>query len=72
MRLGTLVLIAALLFLLGGAIVFTHLGLTGPDGPIPTRDYVVMGVGAIAALAVWIVLVALLFYGTREPSVTSK
>jgi hypothetical protein len=66
MRLGTLVIIAPLMFLFGAAIVFSHMGLTAPDGPIPTQGYFVMGVGALAALAVWTILIALLFYGTRR------
>jgi hypothetical protein len=66
MRLGTLVHIAALTFLLGGVIIFTQMGLTAPDEPIPTKGYFMMGIGALAALTVWTILMALLIYGTRR------
>lgn len=66
MRLGTLAHIAALMFLLGGVIIFTHMGLTAHNNPIPTNGYFMVGIGALAALTVWSILMALLFYGTRS------
>jgi len=66
MRLGTFVIIAPLLFLLGGAIVFIHMGLKTPGELIPAQGYIVMGIGTIAGLAVWTTLTALLFYSTQR------
>jgi hypothetical protein len=70
MRLGTFVIITTLVFLVGGVIVFIHMSLTTPGELIPTQGYVVMGVGTLAGVTVWTILISFLFYGAGQDRTT--
>jgi hypothetical protein len=66
-RLGTIVLVAALLGLLIGTTLFAVRSWTSIEGPpMPEVGYVAMTIGVVFSLLIGVALMTLLFYSSRH------
>jgi formate hydrogenlyase subunit 3/multisubunit Na+/H+ antiporter MnhD subunit len=67
MRIGTILIIAILLVLLGASAWFAYDGLTvGDDTAVSGHAYVAMGLGIFFSLVIGVGLMVLLFYSSRR------
>jgi formate hydrogenlyase subunit 3/multisubunit Na+/H+ antiporter MnhD subunit len=67
MRIGTILIIAILLVLLGASAWFAYDGLTvGDDTAVSGHAYVAMGLGIFFSLVIGVGLMVLLFYSSRS------
>jgi len=67
MRIGTLLIVAILLILLGASAWFAYDGLTvGDDTTVSSHAYIAMGLGIFFSLLIGVGLMILLFYSSRH------
>lgn len=67
MRIGTVLIIAVLLIVLGASAWFAYDGLTvGDDTPVSSHAYIAMGLGVFFSLLIGVGLMVLLFYSSRR------
>ncbi|MEH2512424.1 hypothetical protein V1291_003778 [Nitrobacteraceae bacterium AZCC 1564] len=67
MRIGTIVIVAILLVLLGASAWFAYDGLTvGDDTAVSSHAYIAMGLGIFFSLLIGVGLMVLLFYSSRR------
>ena len=66
MRIGSFVLVAALLALLATVFWFAYTGLTAGSAPMPTEGYIALIAGVAVSTVVGVGLMALVFYSSRH------
>lgn len=66
MRIGTTVLIAALMAILTAAGWYAYQGLVVPGDPMPRDGYIALTIGIVFSVVVGVGLMALLFVSSRR------
>lgn len=66
MRLGIVVLIAAMLLILGVSSWFAYIGMSMEGDPMPAHGYIALTLGVVFSLIVGVGLMALVFYSSRR------
>lgn len=67
MRIGTVLLVAVLVVLLGASAWFAYDGLTvGDDTAVSDHAYIAMGLGIFFSLLIGVGLMILIFYSSRR------
>jgi hypothetical protein len=64
-RIGTVVLVAALLGLLAGSVWFAAQSWSFDGPPLPTQGYIAMTLGVVFSVVIGCGLMALVFYSNR-------